>query len=103
MENSQEILNRIYEIKKEIQNLGDLRPGSLTKQYGDPKNKKGAFHQINYTQKGKFKTDYVRKGFVDEMEKQTAEYKKLKDLTGEWIDLGIKLSKLKMKTKKTKK
>jgi len=96
----EQIINRINEIKKEIQDLGDLRSGSLTKQYGDPKNQKRAFYQINYTQKGKFKTDYVKKEFVDEMIKQTEEYKKLKDLTTEWIELGILKSKLQMKTKK---
>ena len=99
MKDSEEILNRINEIKKEIQDLGDLRPGSLTKQYGDPKNKKKPFYQINYTQQGKFKTDYVKKGFIEEMEKQTMEYKKLKTLMSEWIELGIRLSKLKMNTK----
>ena len=36
----QEISERIKKIKDELQALGDLRPGSLTKQYGKPKEKK---------------------------------------------------------------
>jgi hypothetical protein len=94
-----EISDRILEIKKELQKLGDLRPGSITKQYAKPKEKKGAFFQISYTHKMKSKSDYVKKSYVKEMEKQLEEYKKLKSLVEEWIDLGIKKSKMMMKTK----
>ena len=99
MTEMERMVKRIDAIKSEILHLGDLRPGSVTKQYGDPKNKKQPFHQINYTLKGKFKTDYVKKTFVDEMEKQTLEYKKLKELIVEWMELGIKKSKMMMKEK----
>jgi hypothetical protein len=95
----QEISERIKKIKNELQALGDLRPGSLTKQYGKPKEKKGVFFQINYTHKMKSKSDYVKKDFVEEMEIQLKEYKKMKALVDEWIELGIKKSKLLMKTK----
>lgn len=94
-----EISVRIEEIKKELQGLGDLRPGSLTKQYSNPKEKKGGFYQINYTHKMKSKSDYVKKDFVDEMKLQLEEYKKMRGLIDEWIELGIKKSKLIMKTK----
>lgn len=94
----EKINNRITEIKKELQKLGDLRPGSLTKQYSNPKEKKRAFYQINYTHKMKSKSDYVKKEFVKEMEKQLKEYKKMKSLFEEWVDLGIEKSKLLMKT-----
>lgn len=95
----EEIENRIKEIKKELQQLGDLRPGSLTKQYKKPKEKEGAFYQINYTHLMKSRSDYVRKEFVNEMKKQTKEFKKMKALIEEWVDLGIKKSKILMKTK----
>lgn len=94
----EKINNRISEIKEELQKLGDLRPGSLTKQYSNPKEKKRAFYQINYTHKMKSKSDYVKKEFVKEMEKQLKEYKKMKSLFEEWVDLGIEKSKLLMKT-----
>jgi hypothetical protein len=92
------INKRIMEIKKELQELGDLRPGSLTKQYAKPKEKKGSFFQISYTHKMKSKSDYVKKDYVNEMKKQLKEYKKLKSLIEEWIELGIMKSKLMMKT-----
>lgn len=88
---------RIKEIKNELQDLGDLRPGSITKQYRKPKVKEGAFYQISYTHKMRSKSDYVRKGFVKEMKAQTKEYKKMKALIEEWIDLGIEKSKIIMK------
>ncbi len=95
----QEINDRIDEIKKELQLLGDLRPGSLTKQYAKPTEKKGGYYQINYMHKMKSKSDYVKKDFVDEIQKQLNEYKKMRSLIEEWIELGIKNSKLLMKTK----
>ena len=92
------INERIMEIKKELQELGDLRPGSISMQYAKPKEKKGAFFQISYTHKMKSKSDYVKKDYVKEMKKQLKEYKKFKSLVEEWVDLGIKKSKLMMKT-----
>lgn len=99
MENIEVIEKRIKEIKSELQLLGDLRPGSLTKQYKKPKEKEGAFYQLNYTHLMKSKSDYVKKEYVKEMKKQTKEYKRMKALVEEWILLGIKKSKIMMETK----
>ena len=103
MKTRKKILARIEKIKSELQLLGDLRPGSLTKQYKDSKKKTGDFYQINYMHKMKSKSDYVKKEFVETMEEQVKEYKKLKLLINEWIELGIMNSKLLMKTKDRKK
>jgi hypothetical protein len=99
MNNSKEISKRIEQIKLELQSLGDLRPGSLTQQYKDSKNKTGSFYQINYMHKMKSRSDYVKKDFVKIMEVQVKEYKKMKALVSEWVELGIIKSKLLMKTK----
>lgn len=103
MKNKQEISDRIAEIKSELQVLGDLRPGSLTKQYKDSKSKTGGFYQLNYMHKMKSKSDYVKKDFVETMEEQIKEYKKLKLLINEWVELGIMNSKLIMKTNEREK
>ncbi|MEI8248236.1 MAG: DUF6788 family protein [Lentisphaerota bacterium] len=103
MKNRQEISARIAEIKSELQLLGDLRPGSLTRQYKDSKNKTGGFYQINYMHKMKSKSDYVKKEFVETMEEQVNEYRKFKLLINEWVELGIMNSKLQMKTNERKK
>jgi len=99
MKNRQEISARIEKIKLELQLLGDLRPGSLTKQYKDSKNKTGGFYQINYMHKMKSRSDYVKKDFLEIMQAQTEEYKKMKLLISEWVELGIMNSKLLMKTR----
>jgi len=52
--------------------------------------------------KMKSKSDYVKKEFVEIMENQVKEYKKLKSFVDEWIELGIMDSKLLMKTKERK-
>ena len=102
MDNSKKISKRIEQIKLELQALGDLRPGSLTQQYKDSKNKTGGFFQINYMHKMKSRSDYVKKDFVNTMEAQVKEYKKMKSLVNEWVELGIIKSKLLMKTKSRK-
>ena len=38
-----EIRKRIDKIKAELAAIGDMRPGSLTRQYKDPKNQSGAY------------------------------------------------------------
>ena len=44
-----QIEQRIDRIKKELVEIGSMRPGSLTRQYKDPKNRTGAYWQISYT------------------------------------------------------
>jgi hypothetical protein len=71
-----------------------MRPGSLTKQYLKPKEKKGPYWQISYTYKMKSRTEYVKADFVPRLEKQIVEFKKHKQLVQQWIDLAIEHSKL---------
>jgi hypothetical protein len=103
MDDIQKISDRIKAIKSELLSLGDLRPGSLTKQYKNPENKTGGYYQINYMHKMRSRSDYVKKDFVETMEVQISEYKKMKSLTNEWIELGIVKSRLLMKTKERQK
>jgi Family of unknown function (DUF6788) len=92
-----QIEKRIKKIKSEIMLIDDMRPGSLTMQYKDPKKKIGGYYQISYTLNMKSKTEYVRKGCVDEVRQQIVNYKRFKALTEEWVALGIEHSKLAMK------
>lgn len=92
-----QVEKRIVKIKREMQAIGEMRPGSLTQQYQKPKEKKGAFYQISYTHQMKSKTEYVRPEFVKDLKRQIKNYKKFKDMTKEWTDLAILHSKLKIK------
>ena len=88
-----DIKNRIEKIKRELQTIEIMRPGSLTMQYRNPGEKKGAYYQLSYTLDMKSHTDYVRKDSVEDVEKQIEAYKRFRDLTKEWILLSIKYSK----------
>ena len=93
------IEDKIKTIKSQLKDVGDMRPGSLTKQYRNPKERTGAFFQVSYTHKMKSKTEYVRPEFVKEVRLQIRNYKEFKRLIENWIALGIQYSQLSMKAK----
>jgi hypothetical protein len=108
MNKLKQIQNKIKKIKEELLEIGELRPGSLSKQFNvcgkpsckckDPKNPKkhGPYYQISYTRKGKSSSTFVRPEAVKEIENQLANYKKLMELVNLWIDLAIEHSKIKL-------
>lgn len=93
--------------------LESLRPGSLSKQYNvcgvagckckDEKNpqRHGPYFKLNYTLEGKSKTQFIRDPFAKKIEKETKEFKKLKELTKMWIALEIEKSNLAMRSENT--
>jgi hypothetical protein len=99
---------QIEKVKSELLKIGDMRPGSLSRQYSacqkpgckcvDPvkPRKHGPFYQLSYSHRGKSTTRFVRPQFVPEVRKQLANYKKFKRLTEEWVALALELTKLKM-------
>jgi len=91
-----QIERRIGRIKEALAKIGPMRPGSLTRQYKNPKEKSGPYWQISYTRNMRSKSDYVRADCVPGIRKQIAAYKRFKKLIEEWVDLGIEASKLKM-------
>lgn len=95
-----QIEKRIEKIKEAISKIGPMRPGSLTRQYKDPKEKIGPYWQISYTRTMRSRSDYVRADCVVEVRKEIAAYKRFKALMDEWIDLGIESSKLRLKADK---
>ena len=92
--------NQIQKIKDELWEIGQMRPGSLTVQYKDPKEKKGPYYQLSYTHKMRSRTQYVRVEFVDEIHQQIEVYKRFKKLIENWIDLAIEHSQIRMKQAK---
>ncbi len=92
-----QIEEEIQTIKSQLQAIGDMRPGSLTKQYRNREERTGAFFQISYTHKMKSKTEYVRPAFVKDVRRQIQNYKKFKKLVERWVALGILHSQLTMK------
>lgn len=95
-----QIAKKIEKIKNELVLIGPMRPGSLTQQYGDPKQRTGAYYQLSYTHEMKSRTDYVRKEYVGDIRKELDNYKRFKKLSIEWVALSIEYSKLKIKLSK---
>jgi hypothetical protein len=86
------IEGRIEKIKKELMEIGAMRPGSLTKQYRKSKDKQLGFYQVSYTHKMKSKTEYVRPQHIDNLKRQIETYKKFKTLMETWVDLSLEHS-----------
>jgi hypothetical protein len=86
------IEKQIRGVKRELGRIGPMRPGSLTCQYKSPKEKKGAFYQLSYTHNMKSRTEYVRKEFVRDLQRQIANYRRFRVLTKRWVDLAIEYS-----------
>lgn len=92
----QQIEERIKKIKEELQIIGEMRPGTLSKQYKDPEKKTGEYWQLSFTHKMKSRTEYIRPTFLKETKQQVKTYKKFKKLLEGWIDLSIEYCRLKM-------
>lgn len=95
-----QIERRIARIKEALGQIGPLRPGSLTRQYRNPKQHVGAYWQISYTRQMKSHTEYVRPEWEPDIRKQIATYKRFTCLVEQWIDLSIEHSKLRMQIAK---
>lgn len=99
----QQIEQRIEGIKKALLEIGPMRPGSLTLQYKDPKQRTGAYWQISYTRQMKSRTEYVRREWVKELRRHIATHKRFKRLVDQWINLSIQQSKIVVQTTDPKK
>ncbi len=99
-----QIEDEIQTIKQRLLEIEQMRPGSLSRQYKKPKEKKGASFQLSYTHKMRSRTEYIRPQFVDEIRDQIVVYKQFKKMVERWIELAIEYSRLKMSmTKATNK
>ena len=92
-----QIEKKIEKIKQQLVTIQQMRPGSLTRQYRNPKDKTGAYYQLSYTHKMKSRTEYVRLEFVDPIKEQISEYKRFRELVDQWVELSIEHSKMQMK------
>jgi len=91
-----QIEEKIAGIKKQLLEIGEMRPGSLTYQYRKPKEKDGGFYQISYTHKMRSKSEYVYPEFVKDLRSQIAAFKTFKKLVQQWADLALEHSRLKI-------
>ncbi len=96
-----QIEKRIERIKSELVKIEAMRPGSLTKQYKDPRMQTGPYYQLSYTFEMRSRTEYIRNEYVRDIRRQVKLYKRHKQLNADWVSLSIEHSKLAMKLKQT--
>lgn len=101
---------QIQGIKTQLLALGDMRPGSLSKQYnvcGKPgcrcKNPKhpqrhGPYYQLSYVHRGKSTTQFIRPELRATVQAQITTYRKFRKLIEQWVALALTVAKLKLDT-----
>jgi len=67
-----QINEQVKKIKEELNGIGAMRPGTLSRQYRGPQKKLGSYWQLSYTRKMKSHTEYIRPLFVQEIRQQVA-------------------------------
>ena len=102
---------RIAAVKAALVGLGDLHPGSLSRQFNvcgkpgcrckDPRHPRrhGPYYQLNYVFRGKKTSLFIPRDQVSQLQAQLANYKSLRRSTDQWIGLAIQMARLKRKRK----
>jgi hypothetical protein len=111
MKNIKAFEKEIVKIKDKLMKLGDMHPGSLSKQYNtcgtpgckckdrqNPK-KHGPYYQISFVHKKRSTSRFVKKEFVREIKRQINNYQKFKQLVEEWKIVATELAQLKFAEK----
>jgi hypothetical protein len=110
----QSLENKIQGIKTQLTALGEMRPGSLSKQYNvcgkpgcrckDPNQPKrhGPYYQLSYVHRGKSTSQFIRPELRATVRAQTATFKKFRKLIDQWVDLALTIAKLKLDTARQK-
>jgi len=110
-----QIEKKIKRIKDKLMSMGEMRPGSLSKQYSrcgtltcrchdknNPK-KHGPYYQLSYVHRGKSSSQFIAKHSLLDTKMQINNYKVFKKLIDKWIDLATSHAKLKMQMKRNEK
>lgn len=110
--NRPDLERRLQRIKRELDALGDLRPGHLSQQYNvcgnpscrckaDPPQKHGPYYQLGWTRKGKSTTRFIRTPDVPIVKAQLRNHERLLRLVDRWIEASIEICELELKQSRT--
>jgi hypothetical protein len=104
--NTTDLNARIRQIKRELAGLGPMRPGSLSEQYNvcgtagchckDPQQprKHGPYYHLNYTWRGKARTQFVKAEAVAAVRLQLETYKRFRALCEEWVEVSLEVARV---------
>ena len=103
----QQLEHRIDHIKTQLQRLGPMRPGSLSRQYNvcgktgcrckDPRNpqRHGPYYKLSYAHQGRFSSQFVRREDLRWVRAELANFKRFRKLTADWVSLSLQVAKAK--------
>ena len=92
----------IAQIKRDLQALGHMHPGSVSRQYqvcgkpgckcmdADSPERHGPYHKLAYVHRGRPVCRFVRPECVEGLNARLAEYKKFRSLMDRWVELSIR-------------
>ena len=92
--------------------LGEMRPGSLSKQYNvcgkpgcrckDPEHpqRHGPYYQLSWVHQGKSTTQFIRRPFVAQVKAELATFKTFRRLTEQWVAFALQAAKLRLEAAK---
>ena len=97
------IQHHIAQLQQQLLTLGPLHPGSISEQYNicgtpgcrckdskDPQ-KHGPYYQLSFTWRGKSSSRFVRPEQIADVRAKVANYKRLRELVNEWVELAVQL------------
>jgi len=93
------IEKEIANIKQALVKLGEMHPGSLSRQSRAAGN---TYYQLSYTHQGKGHTKYIRPEDVAEVTQQIENYRRFRRLVTKWVELAIELARLERDRGKSK-
>jgi len=102
----------IRQVQQEIASLGDLRPGTLSRQYNvcgnptcrckaSPPKKHGPYFQISWTRHSRSRSRFVRTPHLPTIRQELKNYARLQSLLHRWLDASIHLSDIHLKSDPT--
>jgi len=102
---------QVRQVKRDLVRIGDLHPGSLSKQYNvcgnpkcrckeDPPKKHGPYCQLSWTRKGKSKSKFVREEEAEKVSRLVQNYARQRELLEQWTDLAMELCWLKLEAER---
>lgn len=83
---------QLEEAKTSIQQLGPMRPGTLSQQFKRPGQKNGPYWQMSYTYRMRSHSRYVRPEEVPELKEMIASFKRFRELVDRCIELSIEIA-----------
>lgn len=110
----QSLEQKLQDTKTQLLSLGEMRPGSLSKQYNvcgkpgcrckDPQNPRrhGPYYQLSYVHQGKSTTQFIRPALRATVQAQIATFKRFRQLTDKWVALALAIAKLKLEAARKK-